>query len=593
MLGRSGLQSGLPIALSKGMILHALVALAITAPLAAQQIQLSTTADGSTLYFVTQAPRRVVEEPWQGRIYTFTSDGLTLFAQRDRVELPADPGQPRVTNYCSYTAAEVSSNGGTLAVTASRQCLSGRDCLPVLLTQTVLRGETERTVQGRVQFSANARWMLRFREPNLIGGPGGLVDLQAGTERNLDLWESDLQAGLLVANDGSVVRVSSGTLELLRPGAASWERLTSLMNEDVRSASIDPEARFVVFTSRWSYPHHAYLRLRIARLPPTSLTTLIEGFADYYQPILSHDGRRALFLTNDPRDNSGTLTPPQTFVVDIDGTSLRRLTDDPCGIQKAILSGNGRVAYALSRSGRLLRIDVDSGVQTELLPPSIQVFTSPRLAAGSRVDIEAFDDPAFGISLGGQALPVNRRSPGRFSFVVPSDLAGQMLRLRAESSLPAGPFKPQLLDTDSYVFTRLADSLLLPEEYGGPGAYGFRFSLAYDEGYNRLITPFEPAPAGSVVNVLATGLGPVEPATGALTEPLSCRWFQPAAGVPISLLSAGLHPSEPGVYELRFRIPDDIPPGMTYEGALQIACSFDSPSVPVSSDLILLIPYRR
>lgn len=593
MLCRSDQQSGLPIAVLNGMVLYVALALAIAAPLAAQQIQLSTTADGSTLYFVTQAPRRGMEEPRQGRIYTFTSDGLSLFDQRDREELPAAPGQPRVTNYYSFTAADVSSTGGTIAVTASRQCLSGRDCLPVPLTQTVLSGETERTVQGRVQFSANARWMLRFREPSLSAGPGGLIDLQTGAERNLDFRESDLQTGLLVANDGSVVRGSGGTLELLRPGAASWERLTSLLNEEVRSASIDTEARFVVYASRWSYPHHAYSRLRVARLHPYSLTTLIEGFADYYQPTLSHDGRRALFLSNDPRDNSGILVPPQAFVVDIDGTSLRRLTDDPSGIEKAILSGNGRVAFALSRSGRLLRIDVDSGVQTELLPPSIQVFNSPSLAAGSRVDIEAFDDPAFGISLGGHALPVKQHASGRFSFVVPFDYAGQTLRFQAESLLPPGPFEPQLLDTDAYVFTRLANSLFLPEEYGGPGAYGFRFSLTFDEGYNRLITPFEPAPTGSVVNVLATGLGPVEPATGALAEPLSCRWFQPAAGVPIAPLSAGLHPSEPGVYELRFRIPDDIPPKMTYEGALQIACSFDSPTVPATSDLILLIPYRR
>jgi uncharacterized protein (TIGR03437 family) len=556
--------------------------LAFSFPALSEPIAMSTTADGAILYFSVTSPRRGVSEPQQGRIYTFGPAGLQLFAERGREILVNLPGQPQVTNYHWFTAAEAAGDGRTLAVTAERQCLSGRNCVGVPLTETTVTGAAELTVPGRVKFSPNGRWMLRFRDPGVVSAEGGLVNLDTGVQWPLFINSGQLYPGTPLANDGSVVMITNGFLRLLRPGAAEWVDLTHLLTEEAFTPAIDAEARFVVFASKWEYPNNAYSRLRIVNLSTRRIQTLIEGFADFYQPVLSHDGRRVLFLSNSRFDDSWLLGLPQAHVIGIDGAGRRPLTNDPSGIATAILSGDGRVAYALARSGRLVRIDVESGLQTELLPPSIQVISLTGLVAGSRVDMETSAAENVAVMLEGKRLQLEQTGPGSFRFFLPFDLAGQDVHMRVESELPEGPFEPARFDRTITILRALPRVYDLPAEYGGTGAYGMRFSLAYDEALTMLVTPDSPASPGSVINVLATGLGPLP------LEP-QCKWAQPTALVPIQPLYTGLLEGEPGVYRLSFRVPDNLPPKMTYEGALQISCRIPH----YNSDVVMLVAVRR
>lgn len=563
--------------------------LALYAQEPAQQIQLSASFTGDTLYLTTPYPRAGTADSPQGRIYTITPAGLSLFAERTRALQPSDPGRPQLTNYYSFVAAEITSDGRTLALSARRDCVSGRNCIGVPTLQTELTGAVERTVPNRVQFSPDGRWLVRFSDSGIGSAPGGLTDLATGAETPLSLYSYRIHPGSIIANNGSVVIDQAG-LRLLPYLASDPISISNLLAEEAYTPNLSADARTLVYASAWQYPYHAYRRLRAVDLATGQSRTLIEGFANYDQPVLSHDARRVLFLSDDPRDFSGWLMRPQAHVIDIDGRNLRRLTNDPSGIAAALLSGDGRVAYALSRSGRLLRLDIDSGLETELLPPFLQIFSMTALVAGSRVDIEAFDAPDFRLSLAGQPVELIRDAPGRFHFVLPFELAGQTVRLRAESSFPPGPFEPQLFDQDIFIAEKQPRAYDLPPEYGGPGAYGMRFSRVYDATNTRLVTPFAPAAPGDVVNVLAAGLGPVLPATGELQTPLSCRWYSTRDVTSIDPLYAGLHPTEPGVYLLRFRLPAELPAQMTYEGALQITCSDGG---RFTNDPVILIAVRR
>lgn len=554
----------------------------------AQQIQLSTTFDGSILYLAAPFPRAGTNDPAQGRIYTIDSAGLSLFAGRTREILPVTGYGPQVTNYYSFVAAEVTSDGQTLALSARRDCLTSKSCIGVSTLQTELKGAVELTVGNRVQFSPNGRWMLRFQDPGFGTAESGRTDLATGDFTPLSLYSYQLHSGIPIANDGSVVYESAG-LRLLPPFASGFIPITNLLAEESYTPTISADARLIVYSSAWQYPYHAYRRLRIVDLVTSQTRTLIEGFANYYQPVLSHDASRVLFLSDDPRDFSGWLMRPQAHTIDIDGRNLRRLTNDSSGIVAAILSGDGRVAYALSRSGRLLRIDIDSGAEAELIPPFLQVFSMSAFVAGSRVDLEVFDSPDLRLFLNDQPLDLTRDAPGRFHLVLPFDTAGHTLHLRVESALPDGPFQPQLYDQDVIILERAPRAYELPPEYGGPGAYGMRFSRVYDESLSRLVTPFNPAGPGDVVNILATGLGPVLPATGELETPLSCRYAATTELLPIPPLYAGLHPTEAGVYLLRFRLPD-LPAQMTSEGALQITCTDGG---RFTNDPVILIAVHR
>lgn len=554
----------------------------------AQQIQLSTAFDGSILYLTAPFPRAGTNDPAQGRIYTITPAGISLYAERTREVLPVTGYGPQVTNYYSFVAAEVTSDGQILALSARRDCVSGRNCIGVPTLLTELSGAVELAVPNRVKFSPDGRWLLRFTEGGIGSAPGGLTDLATGVESPTPSYSYQLHPGTIVANSGSLVIDRAG-LCLLPYLAQDCIQVTSLLAESAYTPNLSAEARTIVYSSAWNYPYHAYRRLRLVDLTTSQTRTIIEGFANYYQPVLSHDARRVLFLSDDPRDFSGWLMRPQAHAIDIDGRNLRRLTNDPSGIVTAILSGDGRVAYALSRSGRLLRLDIDSGLETELLPPFLQIFKMTALVAGSRVDIDAVDATDLRLFLAEKPVDLIRDAPGRFHFVLPFELAGQTVRLRAESSFLSGPFEPQTHDQEVPIYEKQPRAYDLPPEYGGPGAYGMRFSRVEDEGLTRLVTPFAPAGPGDVVNVLATGLGPVLPATGELETPLSCRWYSTRDVNPIQPLYAGLHPTEAGVYLLRFRIPE-LPEQMTYEGALQITCTDGG---RFTNDPVILVAVHR
>src|SRR5262249_18267127 len=104
--------------------------------------------------------------------------------------------------------------------------------------------------------------------------------------------------------------------------------------------------------------HLINLRTLADRLILPGRTDTITGMSD--------DGRRVLFLREG-----------QAYIVETDGSEPRSLTSDAAGVASAILSGNGRVAYFVTRTGRLLKIDVDTANQVEI------VGRTPHISAAS------------------------------------------------------------------------------------------------------------------------------------------------------------------------------------------------------------------
>jgi len=76
-----------------------------------------------------------------------------------------------------------------------------------------------------------------------------------------------------------------------------------------------------------------------------------------------------------------------------------------------------------------------------------------------------------------------------------------------------------------------------------------------------------PATAGSIVSVFATGLGPTDPdlatgAAGASTEPLNRTVTAPdviVGGIPTDVIYAGMAPGYAGMYQIVVRVPAGIP----------------------------------
>lgn len=313
--------------------------------------------------------------------------------------------------------------------------------------------------------------------------------------------------------------------------------------------------------------------------------------------MVSADGRRVLFLTTSRFDDSGFLGPAQAYVINIDGTGLRPVTRDPAGVKQAILSGSGRVAFAITNAGRLLRIDVDSGAETELLPRTISTdttfscLTGPA-TAGSLLLLNgvAYDDEPVRILFDEMEAPIVSRRPGEVLFQIPWEVASRRVSMRVETSVPAGPFEQPELRTQLGFGGNFGCIFSLPAEYGTRAGYGFvPYSLAFGQDY-RLITPDNPAKVGEAVNFYATGLGAVDPpvATGqpGPVEPLARLRHGIQCNLPV--LYAGLAPGLVGIYQLQLQLPADPEPTYGRPELTGIRCS-----VPGSGDFYGLLPIKR
>jgi uncharacterized protein (TIGR03437 family) len=541
------------------------------------------------VYFDTDYPRTGATDTRQGRIYTVDTSGLQLFAERQREVPPSGPylGSPAFTNYFQLNGASVSSDGETKAFRGARQCLNGKPCAfsdSYEITIQRPRLPDLQTQGGNVQISVNGRYALLPQSTGAGSASGGLLDLMTGVAQPLVLKPvSSFSPGRQVADDGTVVQTQFATLDLFRGGKrySLWfySPADLQLYELPSEAIIDRTGRVVVYSSRWAPPHSAYLRIRAIDLETGLVWTVAEDFADFYQPVLSDDGRQVLFLTNCRFDQSGFVGPPQAYVTGIDGTGMRRLTNDPAGIREATLSGSGKVAYAVTLSGRLLRVDVPTGEATEIVPRTLAVIDDNLyFVAGSLARFKGVGYPGpdgnpepVTVRMGGMIAPVVSSTPGELAVQVPWELASlDLASFSLETVVPPSTFVPPAMTHDILMDTLRPEVRPIPAEYGAPGspfqAYGY---VLHPD--SRVVNDESPARPGETVRVVATGLGPVDPIvlTGqpaALDGPasvirygLTCSTSGAAEGArAIPVAAAALARGETGIYHLDLKLPVDL-----------------------------------
>jgi uncharacterized protein (TIGR03437 family) len=284
---------------------------------------------------------------------------------------------------------------------------------------------------------------------------------------------------------------------------------------------------------------------------------LARGATAPFQPSISNDGWLVLFVDN-----------ARSYVINPDGTGQRLLAHIDDDVTTAVIAGFGRVAFVVTRLGRLLKVTVETGSVEELIAPTpVCYLGAAALVPGSMLPIRgtglssqtAVATEPLPATLGGvrvlvndQALPVYSVSPEEIWFQVPFEFtAADMIlnvRLNDRSIFEGGPGQVE--------FASHAPSFFSNDE-----------SIAVHEDFSSLITRQIRARAGEIVHLYAIGLGAVEPTvpTGARTPaaPVSRvrDRFECTTG-PTNRLEvrfAGLAPGMIGIYQVDVRVPNDPP----------------------------------
>ncbi len=535
---------------------------------------MSTGYRGDVLFFTTELSQTGAGQPAWGKAFVATTSGIEEFLVLDRIASRwpyynvGEIVTAEMTNAYSIDGIHLASRGSALSIQALKECngavsssLCGYNDYSTIYND---RGEIILTAPGRVRLSPNGKWALGLAVGQNSGFPEVSIYDLAGNRRFRTVTSASVMRTWWkngIADDGTAVLAGSG-LRLYRPGEYDFQLLREAWAD---SGTIDGEGRRIA----WSEVDSASGRSSVSLLllgeegtaSPTAVTP--DGFSDR-DPQLSDDGTRLLVLSV---QGAGGL--PQLHLLETSPMTRRQVTSEQEGISTAVLSGDGRVVWALTRRGRLMRIDTDSLAVTQLTKPLPGLFLPVYSARTDRwhpwviqgTPGQPFALPAavmpgesLEISIDGRAAPVFSIEP-------------QLVRFQLPWTLPTGG--------------ELSLTLRKP---GTPDWFGSHRALLYEvwpsfesvahQDFRGPVTRESPARPGEILHLFGAGFGPVDPPVGMGPTPLSplsrvvlpyeCQGYlsSPQTGgvtLPLTILFAGLAPTLTGVYQFDMRLPESLP----------------------------------
>jgi uncharacterized protein (TIGR03437 family) len=550
---------------------------------------LATPYDGSVVYFASTLALKGSNQPNYGKLFVADEYGVRLF----RLLVEIDPAPSLITcvpgTQYSIFGADITADGKTIA--AQGQLTHTGYCNIYLSATDLISAAGDRELQGYVRLSPQGRYAIADTSLGpFIGASAQFLDFQTGSQTPIPLpdvggpWPLSLPVGRAIADDGTAVFSYYNSAFIARPGQA----LQPFPVSQASPLAIDASGTQILYAA--DDIRLLDVRTQNDRLVLSGQTGTVTGMSD--------DGQRVLFLQG-----------RQTSIVQTDGSAPRSLTSDPAGISWAVLSGSGKIAYAVTGAGRLLKINVDSGDQIELIGRTPYLEGSAGgVDAGMAASVTGtgFSDGSFDaapplpLSLGGVTVRIGdrlaRAEQGRQAAVRPrkpvrmSDRPVPMLQVTPTQVSFLVPWDIQPAGSLP------TETKLTVETPGQHSPFDFpETSIIIDtapragdiahQNWNGLVSNDSPAHAGEIVHIWAVGLGATNPEvpTGVVApsaEPLA-RLAAPLVCSNSDVLYAGLVPGYlERVYQVDLRLGSQT-------GYLKFTCS--SVALPIPLLLTLLV----
>lgn len=522
----------------------------------AQFDSLSTTRDGSRVYFTTRLVQNGSQQPKHGKAFVADRAGVRPLLIRNRDFFAAYPPSTGLSNYFDIVGVQPSADVDKLAIVAEGDCNVGSVCAYSYSAgeTTIYDGQgNETSFLGRAVLSPNGAWALSTYLPRANPSPSFSVSNVATDSRYPVMFTGSRGRDWQlhdVADNGTAV-IATDELTIFSP-PASVQKYPGRPE----SAVIDAAGTTVVWTDTADGPRS----LRVLKIAERRIRSLATPDRYDYAPSLSDDGSRILFLS-EPRRSADGLS--QAFLMRIDGAERRQITADPDGIRSAVLSGDGRIAWVLTQTGRLIQVDIDGGNATEVIARTPVFLTGTATAAIGQVVSAAASvllGDAVEVRVDGRPTPVLAVERGAVKFQMPWDIEDFAEVDVALSSQDAGSWSGAPLR----IRVRTYDPVFVT-------APGSEYAVAAHQSFQGLVTSEQPARRGEIIHLYATGLGPVvgeSPAT--VAAPLTCS----VDGTSIQLLYAGLAPGIAGYYQVSVRLPEATPSDFVVALTCELATAY-------------------
>jgi len=302
-------------------------------------------------------------------------------------------------------------------------------------------------------------------------------------------------------------------------------------------------------------------RFSIAEMPPKDYrATFFESFA---KPVWDASGTKLVYRTFDDH-----AQPVAISLWEAGTRESRVLLTSSEGFSSAVISGDGRIIWAVTSTNRLLRLDLFTGLTDEILAPlgSVTGGTDGAGVPGSAILIRGAGFTRTQMALDGDfQLPLVDAAPEGLWVQIPWEYASSSRGTRQV-----------LIWSQNNPFEGVVNVVVTPEielrlaTWEDP-VTRIGYAKAVHQDFRSLVTPASPARPGETVHVYLTGLGPLdqtvptgapgpfEPVAHPVT-PLNCslgRFLPQPLQMPYLAYAAGMV----GIYQADLTIPDNAPYG--------------------------------
>lgn len=538
--------------------MHRLALIGLCFPLLAiaQFIPMASSGDGSNFQFASDLWLK--GEPFAGRL------ALPLF-NLTRIYRHATPPiieQLAPSNryfFGPFISDDGLTNGSLTYFPCAPRCMGGFPRDVVTLRRS---GQTHEFTGFSFRVSRNGRFIL---DTGFFQTPPSLRDLDTGKTYNLDKLPA--RPTQSPTNNGALLSAELGPVA--GPGLPPESSKVLLVPLDappvvlfegrtILSSLITPDGQTVLVLQQASAQSFRLLEIDVA----TRAT----------REIWQGDTRPEAISTN----TDGRLILLRTFqqlLLWDRSAGWRSLFFHDAGLANSLLTDSGNLVFAATRTNAIYRIDTATGQADQLyssFPLRIRQ-TSAGAYAGSLIRLEVdYPDPKLNFRVSGQTFPVIKAEDKILDVQIPWEFTDAAGRIEAfEVTSDDSPFSLR-----GEVFFAKAPSPWIFTYLPPRGDIGFHLVAAQAD-FRSLVTPENPAPAGSVIHFWATGLGPLNRpvATGEKgpadppavpLAPLACylrNANRPARG--LRLPTVIYAPNLIGVYQIDAEIPADWPLGIS------------------------------